>query len=340
MEDRTASGSQVVERRARRLGGGISTRLVVGEYVGQRASAAAQAVRCAGLKPGLERSFGFDPELVGEVVEQSPPAGSELARNGLVTLYVAAPGTQAPADATLREGEGQPSSVETLEEPPIDANQPPEVTDQQVRRRRKPGRATGRANGFADDLAPAPRLGRAESGDLEAERVGEVSPETEVELGARQEEGDFVVLAEEMFGRDAGRVRDRVRRRGVGVFAGEHRWLVRGVAAVLVLWLLVAGISAVGRDRAAPHSVVGTGRPTAQSSRSQPMRPKASQGRPAPAAHDVEAPRRVARRRPVHAREARRIIATPPARLPTDVAPREGQVRDSSPRGEGGPFSP
>ena len=55
---------------------------MVGEYVGQLAADAAQAVRRAGLKPGLDRSFGCEPELLGLVVAQDPVAGSDLARNG------------------------------------------------------------------------------------------------------------------------------------------------------------------------------------------------------------------------------------------------------------------
>jgi hypothetical protein len=86
-----------VERRGRAPGrGGPAGALVLGDYVGQFAAHAAQAVRRAGLRPGLDRSFGCDPDLTGTVVAQDPPAGSDLARNAMVTLYVAAPGpTQA-----------------------------------------------------------------------------------------------------------------------------------------------------------------------------------------------------------------------------------------------------
>src|SRR5665213_1481079 len=76
-------------RGGRRGGAG---QLAVGDYTGQPAGDAAQAVRRAGLRPGLERSFGCDASLVGLVVGQEPPAGSALARNGMVTLQVAAPG--------------------------------------------------------------------------------------------------------------------------------------------------------------------------------------------------------------------------------------------------------
>jgi hypothetical protein len=59
----------------------------------QPAGDAAQGVRRSGLCPGLDRSFGCEAELIGLVVAQEPAAGSDLARNGMVTLYVAAPGS-------------------------------------------------------------------------------------------------------------------------------------------------------------------------------------------------------------------------------------------------------
>src|ERR1700730_348019 len=65
--------------------------LVVSEYVGQTAADAAMSIRRARPRPGLGRSLGWEPELVGQVVAQEPTAGSELARNAMVTLYVAAP---------------------------------------------------------------------------------------------------------------------------------------------------------------------------------------------------------------------------------------------------------
>ncbi len=79
----------------------------VGDYVGQSAAHGAQAVRRAGLRPGLDRAFGNDPELTGTIVAQDPSAGSAVARNAKVTLYVAAPGSaQIPETAELGVGDG------------------------------------------------------------------------------------------------------------------------------------------------------------------------------------------------------------------------------------------
>jgi beta-lactam-binding protein with PASTA domain len=93
-------------------------RLVVAKYVGHDAADAAVAIRRAGLRPGLERSFGCEPETLGQVVAQEPPAGSEVAGNAMVTLDVAAPGPM-PVDneeeadgGRLPEPERPPSAAE------------------------------------------------------------------------------------------------------------------------------------------------------------------------------------------------------------------------------------
>src|SRR5664279_4447871 len=103
MESTAATSTQVTERAAKPRRNGPSRLQTVGDYAGQLAGQAAQAVRRAGLKPGLERSFGFAPELRGQIVAQEPEVGSELARNGLVTLYVAAPGSAPPGEQAVAE---------------------------------------------------------------------------------------------------------------------------------------------------------------------------------------------------------------------------------------------
>jgi PASTA domain len=99
MNARTATPGRPAEcgaegRRAKPLG-----RLLVSDYVGQPAVVAAQAIRRTGLRPGLERSLDCSPELLGQVVAQDPSAGSELARNAMVTLYVAAPAAVAAEES-------------------------------------------------------------------------------------------------------------------------------------------------------------------------------------------------------------------------------------------------
>ena len=96
------------------------------------------AQQIAGLKPGRERSFGCEAELLGLVVAQEPGAGSDLARNGMVTLYVAAPGAaRVDGDAEVRSGldpDSAPATVPQAVVPEVDAPHAPART----RRRRKP----------------------------------------------------------------------------------------------------------------------------------------------------------------------------------------------------------
>jgi len=126
-------------------------RLLVSEYVGQPAAEAAQAIRRAGLRPGLERSLGCEPELVGQVVAQEPLAGSELDRNAMVTLYVAAPGP-APDDESSHPqpipdpGDSLPTAAQS--------SAPDGGMQVRQRRRRKPGLAERPPRVF--DTPPAP----------------------------------------------------------------------------------------------------------------------------------------------------------------------------------------
>jgi PASTA domain len=72
----------------------------VADYVGRAAAGAAQAVRRSGLRPALERSPSPERARVGQVVAQEPAAGSDVPRNALVTLYVAA----APENVSANRG--------------------------------------------------------------------------------------------------------------------------------------------------------------------------------------------------------------------------------------------
>jgi hypothetical protein len=111
MTDRIAVPERVSQRaKTARRSGGSGGSQTVGDYVGQPAGEAAQAVRRAGLRPGLDRSFGCPAELIGLVVAQDPAAGGVLARNGMVTLYVAAPGGEP------QNGDGAPATSGELDE--------------------------------------------------------------------------------------------------------------------------------------------------------------------------------------------------------------------------------
>jgi PASTA domain len=132
------SATTMNDTSASQAAGRRQLRLVVGDYVGQMAAGAAQAVRRTGLRPGLERSLGCEPEAVGHVLAQEPAAGSELARNTVVTLYVGAPGAAANGDQggeqAAREVEHQPQAA--TEETPLAPGEPQVLPTE--RRRRKP----------------------------------------------------------------------------------------------------------------------------------------------------------------------------------------------------------
>jgi hypothetical protein len=154
-------------------------RLVVAEHVGQTAAQAAQAVRRSGLRPGLERSLGCAPEVIGQVIAQEPSGGSELARNAMVTLYIGAPGA-GPLDI------GEDSRLEHPANPalpPLAAHQvaaTSALADPQPtpRRRRKPGGARRSDLGFHTRLAPV--LADSAQSLSEPDHATEIDQTTEI----------------------------------------------------------------------------------------------------------------------------------------------------------------
>jgi hypothetical protein len=283
MSDRTATPARTRQHAPGTGRGGLVGRLTVGDYLGRTAADAAQAVRCTGLKPGLDRSFDCDPELFGQVVAQQPEAGSDLPRNGMVTLYVAAPGAAIQTD-TNPGGGSEPDPT-----PPCVAEKAIPITDPLkagggrevarhpgVRRRRKPGLAT-RAPTVAPGSGSIPAY--PEPADEDQGQFVQVPPprewiseadalvpaDGEQEQTVLDDQGDevsyeeFVVHADEVF---AGRADTglpawrrtyprRHRARASGGFLSArawltaHPWLVRAGGVMLVAWVLVAVTAAL-----------------------------------------------------------------------------------------------
>ncbi|HMH46107.1 MAG TPA: PASTA domain-containing protein [Solirubrobacteraceae bacterium] len=262
MTDRTAVPERVSERAKTARRGAGSGSQVVGDYVGQPAGEAAQAVRRAGLRPGLDRSFGCPAQLVGLVVAQDPAGGNELARNGMVTLYVAAPGgeqTNSDGDgAPVRSGEpGDGLTVEApIEEEPSTRPATP------VRaRRRKPGHA--RHSSAPKETQPSPAAIESPLEDAPARAIVEPQavwptvadpPEGALENETADEQSghgfpheDFVVHVEDVLaGRSSlpGWRRTYPRRRlgeqgRLRAWLGEHRLIACVVGFALVLWIVV-----------------------------------------------------------------------------------------------------
>ena len=263
--------------------------LLVGDYVGQAAGVAAKAVRRAGLRPGLDRSFGCAPDVVGQVVAQEPPAGSDLGRNGLVTLYVAAPSvTQGEEDTDDRytEGEEPRGTAASLA---ATAQEAPHQVRPRTRRPRKPGRATRPPHVFETPPPPVPLArqpsSEAQAQDAEADRTEEWdygSPaqasapsdgeEPRVEVAGEQA-GDglthqeLVVDADDLFAGRASaglpawrRVYPRPAGRGFRARLARHPWLVGTAGLMLAVWAVVGVIAAlVGQPASVHHANVLSG---------------------------------------------------------------------------------
>ncbi|HWJ49605.1 MAG TPA: PASTA domain-containing protein [Solirubrobacteraceae bacterium] len=344
---------------------------MVGDYTGQPAGEAAQAVRRAGLRPGLERSFGCEATLLGLVVAQEPPGGSALVRNGMVVLHVGAPSETPTGGDTAASPTVEPAAhAETLTEIPEPADAPTATSVGAARRRRKPGRS-GRAPEI--EVAPAPMpLQPPLTGDEGAALWGEdldSEPANEVEdVGLSVPSGEDWVLDEpppeelvvhvgDLFARGARTRRHGWRpgaprrlRAGPGVRGGlaAHRKLA-GVAGVAVgLWVLLAVAGAiVGQHSGNAHrasSIAADARnPRASARPTAAPRPRRATARRSVRAAGyarsrrgsrTRAQTRVARRRaPVLRRAA---VAPPVSEVPARVSAPAQPVEQS----QGGPFSP
>lgn len=353
MQDIAATSTQIAERAAKPRRGGPSRLQTVGDYAGQLAGEAAQAVRRAGLKPGLERSFGFAPELRGQIVAQEPEVGDELARNGLVTLYVAAPGSAPPGDQVVAGPAASEQSDVEVSTRRLAHAEPSSDRADAAPRRRKSRRAPG-AGGPAFDAPPPPSLPTVEE---TAEALSLAADHGEVERDRATEE--HVIEADELFAGRASvpawrRVYPR-RRRGFRPRLGGRPRLMMAALALLAVWLIVAVAAALIGHRASPqgpnagqeHAGVPAQTPSLAS---VPARPRPSEHRaPTPQRHAARhrqrstAPkRRRARRAPARhpAQQATHAVTTPAAPTPTVAAPASRAPAPVQRDAEGGPFSP
>jgi hypothetical protein len=380
MNDRTAVQPRGTQRAKSTRRGGPSGRQVVGEYVGQPAGDAAQAVRRAGLCPGLDRSFGCEAELIGLVVAQEPAAGSDLARNGMVTLYVAAPGA-GPMDeepAATVSGPPAPATVTAV----LAEIEPPEAASKPRRtRRRKPRLARQATRVF--DPPPAPiRPEREPAGDIPlapewGSPDGVYAPDgEELDEGRLDEQGDaelshddFVVHLDDVLGGRTDRTpawrRVYPRRHtfaalarggGIRVWLGEHTLLVKAVGAALAVWILVGLASALDGQHAGTPTA-GVASPSHQPARTRPAQARASVSAPSvasarqtdrspqvrPATRHSQAPHLPRQRAHVIAAAARpeRMAAqAPPAPPPAPPTPSSAQAAPPAQQVQGGLFSP
>ncbi len=346
------------------------------DYVGQPAAEAARAVRRAGLRPGLDRSFDCEPQLTGLVVAQEPASGEQITRNGMVTLYVAAPGAQAKQD--VQPGDPDRSSTgDTVQYAPAAADMP--GVDQR-RTRRKPGRGPGRES-QTFEAAPEPSVGpthedickAAPRTETQAERSEDPHPES-VPAGTEQsgeepaapehEPSYETLLAEEVFAGRTGDIaaRGRTYPRNVRASSWQRalRWARRraGFAtcacAILAVWLTVALAAALRGGRAegtgagtlaqktpAPHTTIAADQPALRDLRAIRRRaPTALRD----ATHTARRQRRATpeQARPSAVRASAPSTAAQPEAAPApsvDAPPARSPAAQQA-QSAGGPFSP
>jgi hypothetical protein len=306
-------GATISGGRAERAGSarrtGPSRQQTVSNYLGRLAAEAAQAVRRAGLKPGLERSFGFAPEMLGRIVAQEPEVGSELARNGLVTLYVAAPGAS-PAD---EKDASWPRPCEQVCQTSVRGLANGELGSDHAGAtapRRKSRSSSCPERGFdappsptppvVDDATAANAPGRAHASTM----VDSPRPDAPDHGESHGDEpADEYVDADALFAGPASadasawrRVYPR-RRRGVRARLAEHRRLAVVAVVLLGVWLVVAGATALSGQQASRLRPPAAARPQVRGSARERRRTAAATS-PRPRTHRVPTPpRHVARRR-------------------------------------------
>jgi hypothetical protein len=341
MEDTSTIKKRATERGAGARRGAPSRLLRVGDFVGELANEAAQAVRRAGLKPGLERSFGCEAELTGRIVAQEPEPGAELVRNGLVTLFVAAPGpseeTELAAEHAVLEPREQEQPTRAL------AHARPTSQSDALPRRRKPGRLAPAA---VLDIPPAPRIPGAPPPAVEDYEAFAQHDPLEEPGGASEE---YVIAADALFasgGPHMGRWPARMPIAWLGRRLRNSPKLLRAALAPLALWLLVAGGAALfahgSRRSPLTHSPAARARAHAlmpPSPRVAPRRPAASRKRTPGSQPRSKRPSRAPRQ---NARAA--VERVPRAPGPSSSSPVTQPAATSSPtpapRHEGGLFSP
>lgn len=340
----------------------------VSDHVGQPAAEAARAVRRAGLRPGLDRSFGCEPQLTGLVVAQEPASGEQIARNAMVTLYIAAPGAQ--VEQKVRRGDPERSSTDdTVQHSPAAPEMP--GADQR-RTRRKRSRDPGREDRTFPP-APEPSVGPSHGASWEAATHAETqadqsedpqsavrSAEETVKAPELQEhEPSYeTLLAEGVFAARSGEMAARARIHPHIVRASAWQRALKGAqrrpgfatyaCAVLAVWLAVAlagalrggrpeggGAGTPAQKTAGPETTIAARRDPAAIRRRAPtaLRPGTDTARPRGKATPEQARRPGARAAAASTAAQAQAAPVPTADAPPARAP---AVQQSG----GGPFSP
>jgi hypothetical protein len=331
--------------------------VTVGDYLGAPAAEAARAVRRLGLRPGLDRQFGGEPQTIGLVLAQQPDAGDQAQRGAMVTLYVSAPTVTPPVHEGQSPGPPRARDAEALAAPspaaPITAARPART---RRKRRERPVAAIQRQPSSArtpEEVAP-PHTVRETPEPFQSREPpdGEDRAHEDMPHGDPLRDQLTLEMRDVFHGQTSG-TRDRgiyprkpasLRVRSAISWVRAHP--VRAIGACVLLTVLLS--VTVARDRPEstppPGASASTGVPesgtraahSATSSVSSRRRRRSS-GRPARRSARVLPRRQEAARRARAAREKTPSSTVGPAReTPSAAAPAGAQPAQSG----GGPFSP
>jgi hypothetical protein len=330
-----------------------SGRLTVGDYVGAPAGEAAEAVRRAGLKPGLDRQVGYPAESVGRVVAQEPPAGETQQRGGIVTLYVAAPGPLAAGGQALsQEPAAERGSSVAAGSGECEQAQSPGPPARGVRERSAATVSYMTAGGLPPSQTPLRSPRRSRPAARSAAHEPDSAARVEIPVGVASVDCDagreptLEQLTASMRDAFAAPERHRGRRRiyprepiglrVLGAWAKLRRFRLRVfVCVALACWLAFA----LGHRGAHPLPAAG-GRVQAPRASALPVTKALPVAPPRRSTHRANRHHEVHRPRSRSARtEAQFSAPSPVSREPARVQGVEADTPPATPSG-GGPFSP
>jgi hypothetical protein len=209
------------------------------------AAEAAIALRRAGLRPALERTFHWGEDTHGLVVAQEPPAGREVPLDSTVLLFISAPGERGDRDAN--EDTPEVRTPAQPDDQPV-AQHPAELAgaySDDPCRRRGPGLAdTGpdMAVDSATEMQAGPGLEDQNHGEESAIPCGfeTDSVRREAETWAPGDENPLLELAQAQLAAGAFAGSGRMRKLECDVL--RERVSSATVAAVVVAFLVTLGV--------------------------------------------------------------------------------------------------
>ncbi len=160
----------------------------MGDYVGHPAEQAGWLVRRLGLRPGMCRSFGCDPDQQGHVIAQHPAPGESTPRNTIVELYIgvaeAAPNDEAAADTSHPRADAEPDLTDAE----------PEREQQSAGRRKK--RLAHSPSLVDTPPAPTPRRAIEDTADQPAPTAEDETQEPYAHAGASSPDAALLQFAQ------------------------------------------------------------------------------------------------------------------------------------------------